>query len=86
VEVTDVKYYVLREMLFFIYTGIASNIGKMSEDLLVAAVKYALERLKVMCEDALCFSISTHNITDTMILVHMHYAQQLKAHCLKFTA
>ncbi|KAF3699860.1 Speckle-type POZ protein HIB -like protein 1 PDX-1 C-terminal-interacting factor 1 [Channa argus] len=40
-------------MMCFIYTGKAPNLDKMADDLLAAADKYALVRLKVMCEDAL---------------------------------
>lgn len=51
VDITDVDHEVLREMLRFIYTGKAANLEKMADDLLAAADKYALERLKVMCEE-----------------------------------
>ena len=40
------KYY-LREMLNFIYTGKVENLNKMADDLLAAADKYQLKRLKV---------------------------------------
>ncbi|XP_076229362.1 BTB/POZ and MATH domain-containing protein rdx isoform X5 [Nomia melanderi] len=46
VDITDVDHEVLREMLRFIYTGKAANLEKMADDLLAAADKYALERLK----------------------------------------
>ena len=46
-EIKDVEYEVLREMLRFVYTGKAPNLERMADDLLAAADKYALERLKV---------------------------------------
>lgn len=39
VDITDVDHEVLREMLRFIYTGKASNLEKMADDLLAAADK-----------------------------------------------
>jgi speckle-type POZ protein len=68
------------------YTDTALNIGKMSKALLAAADKYALERLKVTCEDALCFNLTTDNVSDLLILADLHSAQQLKAQCLNFIA
>lgn len=42
VDITDVDHEVLREMLRFIYTGKASNLEKMADDLLAAADKVSL--------------------------------------------
>lgn len=39
VAITDVDHEVLREMLRFIYTGKATNLEKMADDLLAAADK-----------------------------------------------
>ena len=48
VEVKDVEPEVMAELLRFIYTGkTAANLDTMAADLLAAADKYALERLKV---------------------------------------
>ncbi|EEB18622.1 Speckle-type POZ protein, putative [Pediculus humanus corporis] len=84
VEITDVDHEVLREMLRFIYTGMASNLEEMAGDLLAAADKYALERLKVMCEEALCTGLSTENAAETLILADLHTANQLKAQAIDF--
>lgn len=84
VAITDMDHEVLREMLRFIYTGKAPNLEKMADDLLAAADKYALERLKVMCEEALCSNLSVETATDVLILADMHSADQLKAHAIDF--
>ncbi|XP_076305181.1 protein roadkill-like isoform X3 [Tachypleus tridentatus] len=84
VEITDMDHEVLREMLRFIYTGKAPNLEKMADDLLAAADKYALERLKVMCEEALCSNLSVETAADVLTLADMHSAEQLKAHAIDF--
>ncbi|ROT64691.1 hypothetical protein C7M84_017365 [Penaeus vannamei] len=84
VEIQDVDHEVLREMLRFIYTGKATNLEKMADDLLAAADKYALERLKVMCEEALCTNLSIENAADVLILADLHSADQLKAQAIEF--
>ena len=43
----DVDSEVMDQMLRFIYTGKAPELERMAADLLAAADKYALERLKV---------------------------------------
>lgn len=84
VEITDMEPDVLGEMLRFIYTGKSSNLEKMPDELLAAADKYDLERLKVMCEEALCTNLSIDTAADTLILADMHSATQLKAHAIDF--
>lgn len=84
VDITDVDHEVLREMLRFIYTGKATNLEKMADDLLAAADKYALERLKVMCEEALCTSLAIENAAEILILADLHSADQLKAQAIDF--
>jgi speckle-type POZ protein len=79
-----VDHEVFREMLRFIYTGKAANLERMADDLLAAADKYALERLKVMCEEALCTNLSTENSAEVLILADLHSADQLKAQAIDF--
>ncbi|KAK3543802.1 hypothetical protein QTP70_028095, partial [Hemibagrus guttatus] len=46
--------------------------------------RYALERLKVMCEESLCSSLCVENVADTLILADLHSAEQLKAQAIDF--
>ncbi|OBS77439.1 hypothetical protein A6R68_16152, partial [Neotoma lepida] len=46
--------------------------------------KYALERLKVMCEDALCSNLSVENAAEILILADLHSADQLKTQAVDF--
>ncbi|XP_059022735.1 speckle-type POZ protein-like isoform X3 [Mustela lutreola] len=84
VEINDVDPEVFKEMMRFIYTGKAPNLDKMADNLLAAADKYALERLKVMCEEALCCNLSVENVADTLVLADLHSAEQLKAQAIDF--
>ncbi|NXG52197.1 SPOPL protein, partial [Psilopogon haemacephalus] len=84
VEIDDVDPEVFKEMMRFIYTGKAPNLESMADNLLAAADKYALERLKVMCEEALCSNLSVENVADILILADLHSAEQLKAQAIDF--
>ncbi|XP_053453548.1 speckle-type POZ protein-like isoform X3 [Nycticebus coucang] len=84
VEINDLDPEVFKEMMRFIYTGKAPNLDKMADNLLAAADKYALERLKVMCEEALCSNLSVENVADTLVLADLHSAEQLKAQTIDF--
>ncbi|XP_035160895.1 speckle-type POZ protein-like isoform X1 [Callithrix jacchus] len=84
VEISDLDPEVFKEMMRFIYTGRAPNLDKMADNLLAAADKYALERLKVMCEAALCSNLSVENVADTLVLADLHSAEQLKAQAIDF--
>jgi len=84
VEITDVDPEVVAEMLRFIYTGRSPNLTKMADELLAAADKYALERLKVMCEEALCVNLNVDNVSDILALADLHCAEQLRTHAIDF--
>jgi len=47
-------------------------------------LQYALERLKVMCEEALCVSLSVDNVSDVLALADLHCAEQLRTHAIDF--
>lgn len=84
VDITDVDPDVMGDMLRFVYTGKASQLETMAADLLAAADKYALERLKVMCEEALCNGLTVENVSEVLILADLHSAEQLKAQAIDF--
>ncbi|XP_065219097.1 speckle-type POZ protein B isoform X4 [Planococcus citri] len=84
VAITDVDQDVLKEMLRYIYTGKSQNLEKMADDLLAAADKYDLGRLKIMCEEALCTNLSIENAADILILADLHSAEQLKAQAIDY--
>ncbi|XP_036282234.1 speckle-type POZ protein-like [Pipistrellus kuhlii] len=84
VEIIDLEPGVFKEMMCFIYTGKAPNLDKMADGLLAAADKYALERLKVMCEEALSSQLSVENAAEMLTLADLHSADQLKTQAVDF--
>lgn len=84
VEIKDLTQDVFSEILKFMYTGNSPNVDRMANALLSAADKYQLERLKLMCEDALCQNLTVENAADTLILADLHCAEHLKTMCIKF--
>ncbi|XP_014673491.1 PREDICTED: protein roadkill-like isoform X3 [Priapulus caudatus] len=75
---------VLLEIIHFIYTGNANNVARMAEKLIAAAEKYALGRLKIMCEEALCSNMNIDNVVDIFILANHQSAVQLEDRCIDF--
>lgn len=84
VNIEDVEPEVMNEVLRFIYTGKTLLIDKMSDLLLAAADKYGLDRLKALCEEALCNNLDVDNAADTLILADVHSASQLKNQTIEF--
>ncbi|XP_011877876.1 PREDICTED: speckle-type POZ protein A-like [Vollenhovia emeryi] len=84
VVITDVDAEVLREVLRFIYTGKVANLNVMAKDLLAAADKYALKRLKVLCEKELYNTLTCENAADMLILADLYCSDQLKSKVLDF--
>ncbi|XP_059120848.1 speckle-type POZ protein-like [Peromyscus eremicus] len=84
VEITDLEPQVFKSMMDFIYTGTAPDLDSMADTLLAAADRYGLERLKVMCEDALFRDLSVENAAYTVFLADLHNSGQLKTQALDF--
>ncbi|RNA33106.1 roadkill isoform X4 [Brachionus plicatilis] len=84
VTIEDVDSDVMTEVLRFIYTDKANGIDKMADLLLAASDKYALERLKALCEESLSNNLDTENAADTLVLADMHSANQLKTQAIDF--
>ncbi|KAL5966630.1 BTB and MATH domain-containing protein 43, partial [Taenia solium] len=86
VNITDVEPDILGEVLRFIYTGRVVGLDNpvMAQELLAAADKYQLERLKAMCEEELVEHLTVEAACDILSLADIHSAEQLKAHTLDF--
>ncbi|XP_041493784.1 speckle-type POZ protein-like [Microtus oregoni] len=84
IEIHDLKPEVFKAMMNFIYTGKEPVLHSMADAVLAAADKYGLERLKVMCESALCRDLSVENAAYTHFLVDLHSSVQLKSRAMDF--
>nr|XP_020160247.2 BTB/POZ and MATH domain-containing protein 2-like [Aegilops tauschii subsp. strangulata] len=99
VEIKEMEADVFRCLLHFIYTdslpdlqNMASNQGEarqnvvMASHLLVAADRYNVERLKLICEHKLCSNIDTNMVATSLALAEQHSCKRLKEACLRFLA
>jgi speckle-type POZ protein len=94
ITVEDMQPAVFKALLYFSYTdslpsmeNLEGDDGKeMVKHLLVAADRYAMERMKVMCESNLCKSLDVENVTGTLALADQHHCSELKNACLEFIA
>ena len=75
---------VLSDLVTYLYTGTAPNVGKLARELLNAAKKYELPRLVAMCESELEEKIKVESVVDTLLLADRHSAVNLKRACLDF--
>uniref|UniRef100_A0A0D3HE29 BTB domain-containing protein n=1 Tax=Oryza barthii TaxID=65489 RepID=A0A0D3HE29_9ORYZ len=88
IPINDTDAQVFRAMLSFIYTDTwpeidQENEAAMAQHLLIAAERYGLDRLKLMCEDRLCNGIiDMGSVTAiNLVLAENHYCHSLKKAC-----
>ncbi|KAJ1276484.1 hypothetical protein BS78_05G217900 [Paspalum vaginatum] len=90
VRIEDMEATVFKALLHFVYTDSLPEIDEgveamvMSQHLLVAADRYGLERLKLICEDSLCNYIDTGSVGTILTLAEQHGCQGLKKACFQF--
>lgn len=87
--IDDMEAHIFNALLSFIYTDAFPDIMQeeeyaMAQHLLVAADKYDLDRLKLICEDKLSRGISTSSVATFLALADQHHCHDLKAACLEF--
>ncbi|CAN6163133.1 unnamed protein product [Urochloa humidicola] len=82
-----------KAMLHFIYTNSAPEVDEesraaatMAQHLLVAADRYGLDRLKLICEGKLADGIVIATAAMTLVLAEQHNCSLLKAKCVDFIA
>lgn len=89
VQIKDMEARVFKAMLHFIYTDSLPHVDDgdaigMAQHLLVAADRYNLERLKLICVQKLCNSMDTSMVATTLALAEQHGCRGLKEVCFKF--
>ncbi|KAJ1267830.1 hypothetical protein BS78_07G087900 [Paspalum vaginatum] len=94
VTIKDMQPVVFRALLRFIYTDSLPHMDgregdgncnkEMLQHLLVAADRYAVDRMKVVCESMLCKDLDAENVSDILALAYQHNCDRLKDICLEF--
>ncbi|CAA6654122.1 unnamed protein product [Spirodela intermedia] len=82
IKVEDMEAPVFKALLHFMYWDSLPDM----EELTVAADRYAMERLRLLCEANLCEDVAINTVATTLALAEQHHCFQLKAVCLKFIA
>lgn len=62
----------------FVYLELGCESQQWSQPMFLL-LQYNLDRLKLMCEEALCHSLTDDNAAETLILADLHSAEQLKS-------
>ncbi|KAM3196081.1 hypothetical protein ACQJBY_071979 [Aegilops geniculata] len=83
VRIGDMEAGVFKAFLGFMYTDSLPEMAKKEEDamyqhLLVAADRYNMERLKLICEDKLCKRIDASSVANVLALAELHHCRDLK--------
>ncbi|KAF8765984.1 hypothetical protein HU200_007958 [Digitaria exilis] len=89
--IKDMEASVFKVLLHFVYTDSLSpdvedegEAMAVAQHLLVAADRYGMERLKLMCEDKLCNYVGASSVGTILALADQHGCEGLKKACLKF--
>ncbi|TVU24137.1 hypothetical protein EJB05_26538, partial [Eragrostis curvula] len=89
VRIDDMEAKVFKVFLHFIYNDSLPEIKEgdkmvMAQHLLVAADKYNMERLKLICESVLSKYMDSSLVATTLVLAEQHGCHGLKKACFKF--
>ncbi|XP_047063669.1 BTB/POZ and MATH domain-containing protein 2-like [Lolium rigidum] len=93
IRIDDMEPKVFKMMLHFIYTDTLPSsttddceVAEMAQHLFVAADRYNLERLKLVCQNTLCTYMDARTVATTLALAEQHGCDELKEACHKFLA
>ena len=89
IRIDDMEPKVFKALLHFIYTDSLPVMDEgdgaaTAQHLLVAADRYSMERLKLICEGKLCDHICKSTAATTLALAEQHGCGSLKKACFKF--
>nr|CAB3482488.1 unnamed protein product [Digitaria exilis] len=92
ITIEDMQPAVFKALLHFIYKDslpamddLDTHEGEeMIKHLLVAADRYGIERMKVMCESILGKKLDVEGVASTLALADQHHCTQLKDACIRF--
>ena len=91
IQIVDMDARVFKMMLQFIYTDTLPSIDddeitEMAQHLFVAADRYNLGRLKLICTTMLCDRIDSITVPTMLAFAERHGCDRLKKACFKFLA
>jgi speckle-type POZ protein len=99
IKINDMEAHVFKSLLHFIYTDCLPELAHERTDdiatrrdvviashLLVAADRYNIERLKLICEEKLCNNIDSNMVATTLALAEQHNCNGLMDACFEFLA
>ena len=78
IHITDMSPQALREMLRFLYTDKMENANIHAKELLRAANKYNIPRMKLLAEEALCQNLSDETVLDVAKYAYVHNGNNAK--------
>ncbi|CAL4997574.1 unnamed protein product [Urochloa decumbens] len=92
ITIEDMQPDVFRTLLRFIYTDSLppfddlepNDYCEMIRHMLVAADRYGMERLKLMCQSILCENLHVQTVATTLALADQHHCAMLKDACIEF--
>uniref|UniRef100_A0A8R7VFL5 BTB domain-containing protein n=1 Tax=Triticum urartu TaxID=4572 RepID=A0A8R7VFL5_TRIUA len=88
IHIKDMEASVFRALLTFIYTDsfpfMEEDKLQWHQDLLVAADRYDVQRLKCICERELSEQLCVSSVMSTLALAEQHHCHGLKQACFKF--
>ncbi|KAM8717856.1 hypothetical protein ACLKA7_004540 [Drosophila subpalustris] len=84
VDIGDFSADVIMELLRFIYTGESPNLKEMTADLIIAADKYELHRLKAMCASSLSDNLSIETAPIVLKAADLYNMEDLKSKAIRF--
>jgi speckle-type POZ protein len=90
--IDDMQPAVFRAFIHYIYTDLMPSMDDLDDDekremvkhLVVAADKYAMEPMKMLCEGMLCKSLDVENLASILALADQHHCNKLKDACIDF--
>ncbi|GJN36687.1 hypothetical protein PR202_gb25570 [Eleusine coracana subsp. coracana] len=92
IAISDMQPAVFKTLLHFIYTDSlpamsdleGNDHSEMIRHLLVAADRYAMDRLKLICQSILCEGLEVQNVATMMALADQHHCDVVKEACIEF--
>ncbi|XBI95663.1 hypothetical protein VPH35_032076 [Triticum aestivum] len=92
ITIDEMQPAVFKAFLHFIYTDTMPSMDDLDDDdkremvkhLLVAADKYAMERMKRICEGMLCKCLDVETVATILALADQHHCSDLKDACIEF--